>query len=69
MWPTARMPSWLIQIEWDAHQCRRVSIGALSGPHGNQSNQILAPPIGVGTPRRNTSGTAAVAVIKPLVIL
>ena len=31
-----------------------LSIGALSGPHGNQSNQILAPPIGVGTPRRNT---------------
>lgn len=28
--------------------------GAHTGPHRNQSNQILAAPIGVGTPRRNT---------------
>ena len=38
----------------NAQQLAALLIGSISGPRLIQSNQILAAPIGVGTPRRNT---------------
>ena len=38
-------------------------MGTISGPHRRQSNQILAVPIGVGTPRRNTTGPLILKVL------